>query len=171
MHPGTALLPSRHVLPLLAVRNYRCGCSCYLHSRHILNPQSRNEYLTSLYAGPWKKLNDSRKISLGANSNLIQANGKVLVDLKGIWIKWILVPGLDAEKSLWLLCAIHCSMLNLQNGLKSLKGFWEHQSCQTASEMPGPHCFFFGVVQLVKQTCFSFPAWVVKRDSRHLKHC
>lgn len=41
----------------------------------------------------------------------------------------------------------------------------------TVSELPGPHCFLFGMVLLVKQTYFSFPAWVVKRDNRQLIHC
>lgn len=61
----------------------------------------------------------------------------------------MLVPESDAGKSLWLLCAAHCDVLNL---LKSLKVSWQHQSCQTASETLGPRCFIFGVAVLVKQT-------------------
>lgn len=50
---------SSHVLPLPAARSDRGGCSCYLYNKNILNPHSRNKYLTSLWAGPWQKLDDS----------------------------------------------------------------------------------------------------------------
>lgn len=64
VHPAIALLPSSPTLPLLAVQNYRHGCPCYLYNRHILNPHSRNKYLTSLHAGPYQKLGDSLGDSL-----------------------------------------------------------------------------------------------------------
>lgn len=69
-HPATALLPFSPVLPLLAVKNYRRGCPCYLYSRHILNP---HVLICWILAKPrWL----FRQLSLGAAQTSAKLMGK-----------------------------------------------------------------------------------------------